>query len=543
MSQKFDVIIIGAGVSGLTLGAMLGKIGLSCCIVEKEHQAGGYIAGFKRHNFHFDTAIHWLNQFGETGIAHRTFSFIDPEYPKPKLLNNIQRYKSANFDILLQNDIEKVKEDFKANFPNEKKGIDKFFRHAEQLSTISSKLTNFIRSHETMTLFEKANYHTHMLPFILPIIKHLKYAGDEGVKKGLSKYFKGDDIKDVFNSEVDLLSCLFPIAWAKNKDYFTTPQGGSIKYVNWLVEKNKIYGNEILLRTKVKSITLDGKKATGITAINKNKEIAISAEYIVSASDLPSLYNKLLPSSAISTVTKQKLKNSVMYTSSFTISIALDCPAQELGFTEELISLSKNNIPRYEHENSNPELSKLSIIAPSVRDISICPTKQGMLTIYMAASMDKYDNWKTKKEKNGETIRTKEYYKLKKDIAQKLLNRIEREIAPNLKKHILFYETASPYTYNRYTDNYRGTMMGQRPGKINMQNKVASHYTEVENLLIGGQWAELGGGIPIATRSAMNTMLIILRKKNKPTFKLLAKYFDGKLNLKKTNTMLEHLQN
>jgi len=536
MTQKFDVVIIGAGVSGLTLGAMLGKVGLKCCIVEKEHQAGGYIAGFKRRDFHFDTAIHWLNQFGETGISHRTFSFIGTDYPKPKLLKSIHRYKSANFDILLQNDIQEVKKNFKIHFPNEKKGIDKFFRHAEQLSTISSKLTNFIRSHETMTLVEKAIYHTRMLPFILPIIKYLKYAGDKGVKKGLSKYFIGDDIKDVFNSEVDLLSCLFPIAWAKNKDYFTTPQGGSASFVNWLIAKNQSYNNQLLLKTKVNSIILDGKKATGIIAINKNKEISINSEYIVSASDLPSLYNSLLAPSVISTATKQKLNNSVMYTSSFTISVALDCPAQKLGFSEELISLSKNNIPRTEHENSDPELSKLSIIAPSVRDASICPTNQGMLTIYMAASMEKYDNWKTEKGENDIIIRTKGYYKLKEEIAQQLFNRIERELTPNLKKHILFYETASPYTYKRYTDNYRGTMMGQRPGKINMQNKVASHITEIDNLLVGGQWAELGGGIPIATRSAMNTMLIILRKKNKPMFKLMAKYFDGKLSLKDLNS-------
>jgi len=540
MSQKFDVIIIGAGVSGLTLGAMLGKAGLSCCIVEKEHQAGGYIAGFTRRNFKFDTSIHWLNQFGETGIISRVFSFIGADYPKPKLLNNIQRYKSDNFDILLQNDIKKVKSDFKSSFPNEEKGINKFFRHAEQLATISYKLTNFMRSHETMTLVEKAIYHTRMLPFILPIVKHLKYAGDEGVKKGLSKYFTGDGIKDIFNSEVDLLSCLFPIAWAKNKDYFTTPKGGSLSYVNWLLEKNQSLGNKILLRTKVNSIILDGKKAMGITGINKNKKIEIFSEYVVAASDLPSLYNKLLPPSAISSITKQKLENSVMYTSSFTISVALDCPAQDIGFAEELISLSKNNIPRHEHENSNPELSKLSIIAPSVRDTSICPSKKGMITIYMAAAIDKYDNWKTKKGEKGEVIRTKEYYNLKEKIAQQLITRIERELSPNLKKHILFYETASPYTYKRYTDNYQGTMMGQRPGKINMQNKVASHFTEIENLLVGGQWAELGGGIPIATRSAMNTMLIILRKKNKPMFKILAKYFDGKLKLETLNANLKY---
>ncbi|MFK5856367.1 MAG: NAD(P)/FAD-dependent oxidoreductase [Bacteroidota bacterium] len=538
MSKEFDVTIIGAGVSGLTLGAMLGKVGLKCCIVEKEHQPGGYIAGYQRKNFQFDTAIHWLNQFGETGIAHRTFSFIDVNYPKPRLLNKIQRYKSANFDILLQNDIQKVKEDFNANFPKERKGINKFFRHAEQLATISSKLTNFMRSHETMNLVEKAIYHTRMLPFILPIIKHLKYAGDEGVPQGLSKYFTGDDIKDVFNSEVDLLSCLFPIAWAKNKDYFSTPAGGSVKHIHWLVEKNQQYGNKILLRTKVNSIILDGNKAIGITATSKKEDISLFSEFVIAASDLPSLYNKLLPAKAISNITKQKLENSVKYTSSFTVSIALDCPAEKLGLSEELISLAKNNINRNEHENSDPELSKLSIMAPSVRDNTICPADKGVINVYMAADMEKYDHWKTSLLDSGERTRTEEYYKLKNEIAQKLIDRIERELIPNLKKHILFFDTASPFTYYRYTNNHRGTMMGQRPGKVNMQNKVASHTTEVENLLVGGQWAELGGGIPIATRSAMNTLLIVLRKKDKQKFKLLAKYFDGKISLEKLNRKL-----
>lgn len=536
MSQDFKVIIIGGGISGLTLGALLGKAGLRCCIVEKEHQAGGYIAGFRRKDFHFDTAIHWLNQFGETGIVHRAFSFIGQDYPKPKVLNKIHRYKSDNFDILLQTDIQKLKQDFISSFPNEEKGLNKFFAHAKQLGNISSRLANFVRSHETMSLTEKAIYHMRMLPFILPIIKHLKYAGDKGVRRGLSKYFKGDDIKDIFNSESDLLSCLFPIAWAGNKDYFKTPEGGSIEFVKWLIDKNKSYGNEILLKTKVDSIILESKKAIGITAIQKNENIKINAKYIVSASDLPSLYKKLLPASAISNNTKQKLEDSVMYKSGFTISIALDCEAEDLGLSEELISLAKNNLARADHENSVPENSKLSIMSASVRDKTICPSGKGIITIYMAADIEKYNYWETELLDNGERIRGDAYKQLKEEIAQKIFDRIEQELIPNFKEHILFYDTSSPFTYQRYTNNYRGTMMGQRPGKVNMQNKVASHFTEIENLLVGGQWAELGGGIPVAARAAMNTSLIILRKENKQKFKLLAKYFDGKLDIEKLNS-------
>lgn len=536
MAQDFNVVIIGGGVSGLTLGAILGAAGLRCCIVEKEHQAGGYIAGYHRDDFHFDTAIHWLNQFGEAGIVHRVFSFIGEDYPRPKLLKRIHRYKSSNFDVLLQTDLHKLKQDFITNFPDEEKGIDKFFRHAEQLGDLSNKLSNFIRSHETMNLIEKAIYHIRMLPTILPIVKHIKYTGDEGVKRGLSKYFKGENIKDLFNSESDLLSCLFPIAWAKNEDYFITPKGGSIRYIQWLMAKNSAYGNEILLSTKANSIILDGKKAIGITAVNKNQDIKIFSEYVVAASDLPALYKELLPPSAISESTKQKLESSVMYKSGFTISIALDCPAEDLGFSEELISLSKNNIAREEHENSDPESSKLSILAPSVRDKTICPAGKGIITVYMPADIEKHDYWKTEKSDNGDRIRVSTYYQLKDEIAQKIFDRIETELIPNLKKHILFYNTASPFTYYRYSGNYRGTIMGQRLGKKNIQNNVASHFTQIENLLVGGQWAELGGGMPVATRSAMNTSLIILRKKDKQKFKLMAKYFDGRLSLEKLNS-------
>ena len=113
---------------------------------------------------------------------------------------------------------------------------------------------------------------------------------------------------------------------------------------------------------------------------------------------------------------------------------------------------------------------------------------------------------------------------------------MDDEINPGFSKHILFYEAATPLTYERYTSNFRGSIMGSRPCKENMQNKVTSHFTEIKKLFIGGQWAELGGGIPTTSRSSMNTFLIIMRKENKKKFKILTKYFDGIINLKELNT-------
>jgi prolycopene isomerase len=533
--MDYDIVIIGAGISGLSLGALLGKAGFNCCIVEKEYHAGGYIAGYSRKDFHFDTAIHWLNQFGKSGIVHKVFNSIDSDYPKPTLLNKIHRYKSDNYDILLQNNIQKVKADFIKQFPEEEKGIELFFKHAEELSRVSLRMNDFVRNHESMGVVEKAIYYTRMLPHIFPIFKHLKYANDEGVRLGLSKYFKGDEIKDVFSSERDLLSCLFPLAWAKITDYYKTPSGGSVQYVNWLVSQNERFGNKILLSSEATEVLLQGNVAKGIKVKNKNNVSEIYSKYVIAASDLPYLYRKLLPDSAVSEKVKSKLENSIQYTSSFTVSVALDCPAEDLGFGEELISLSKNNIQRSDHEGSDPKISKLSIIAPSVRDKSVCPDDKGIITIYMAADIEKFDFWHTEIGDDGKRKRGKAYREFKKQIAEIIIDRIT-ELSPEFREHIMFYEASTPFTYQRYSYNYRGTMMGPRPGKENMQNKVASHYTEVRNLLVGGQWAELGGGVPIAVRSAVNTTLIILRKENKKKYRLLAKYMDGKISVNQLNT-------
>jgi hypothetical protein len=41
--------------------------------------------------------------------------------------------------------------------------------------------------------------------------------------------------------------------------------------------------------------------------------------------------------------------------------------------------------------------------------------------------------------------------------------------------------------------------------------------------------------VPICAKTAINSVLLILKKENKESFKLLAKYMDGKIKLEKLN--------
>ena len=74
-------------------------------------------------------------------------------------------------------------------------------------------------------------------------------------------------------------------------------------------------------------------------------------------------------------------------------------------------------------------------------------------------------------------------------------------------------------------------MMATKPNRPNMMNKVATYRTPVKNLLVGGHWAELGGGVPIAAKAGANAAMLILKEENPAAYKAFALYIDGRNSL------------
>lgn len=527
----YDVIIIGGGISGLTSAALLSKAGLKCCVFEMNKNVGGYLAGFSRRGFKFDTAVHWLNDCNENGFVSKVFKIIDNNFPKAETQKKIRRFVNENSDFLITNSPEKFKNELLKKFPEDKKGINKFFRDAKRISKSFKIYYNSGRSADTMNIFRKIIYGFKMLKFVIPFIPHIKYSGDDGVTKGLNKYSKNQEFQDIFAAENDLLSCLVPVAWAYSNNYQKTPEGGSRAYPVWLKEISEKKGSEFFLNSEVVEILLVNNKVTGVKYKKNNKIYEAYCKYVVAASDAETLFNKLLPDNSVSQKKKEKLKNAELYSSALTVSIALDCPAEDLGFGEENIYFFHTSVKRENLSKGDVHKSGIHISAPSVRDKTLAPSGKGILSLFIPAWIENNNYWECEKDENESFIKGKKYKKLKDKYAQILINRVQEKFAPDLKKHILFYDVSTPVTYLRYTGNKNGTMMGQRPGKHNIKNKVASYKTPVNNLYQSGHWADLGGGVPVAVKSAMNTSLMILKKENKTFFKLYADYIDGKAGI------------
>lgn len=529
--DNYDVIVIGAGIGGLTAAALLSKAGLSVCVLEKEPRVGGYLAGFNRKNFVFDTAIHWLNQYGPGGILDKLFKAIGRDHPKAIEQQRIRRYKGNAFDYLLTNQPDEMRDQLIRDFPAEKKGIERLFYKARQIGRSFKNYNRIFRSEETMTIFQKLKNKIRLLEFVIPFIPYIRFSGEKGLKKGLNRFFKDPRLHQIFSGEQELLGCMIPLSWSYYGDFQSPPKGGSQVIPQWLRYVIGYYHNPVRLLCEVKEIYVANGRSTGLAFEHRGKRYSLSSKYIIAACDIETLYEKMLPPDAIPAGLKKKLKNADLYSSSITVSLALDCTAESLGFNEELIHLVDENQRFEDQSGGDPQRSEISILAPSMRDKSLAPENHGTLTLYMPAFMDYKDEWGTKPGLNGKRERGEEYRQLKKEVAEILIARVEEKLAPGLRDHILFYEVATPVTHWRYTGNKNGTMMGARPGRKNMKNKISHYRTPVKNLILGGHWAELGGGVPIAAKAGANASLLVLKKENARAFQLLAGYMNNQVSL------------
>ena len=535
LNDYYDVIVIGAGIGGLTAAALLSKAGLSVCVLEKEPHVGGYLAGFKRKHFIFDTAIHWLNQFGPDGILDKLFKAIGSDHPKAVEQNRIRRYKGESFDYLLTSKPDDLRDQLIKDFPEEKKGIVRMFLKARQIGRSFKNYNKIFRSEETMTFFQKVKNKFRLLEFAIPFIPYLSFTGEHGLKKGLNRFIKNPGLLKIFSGEQEMLGCLIPIGWSYFHDFQSPPKGGSQVIPLWLEHVVEYYQNPVRLQCQVKEIFVEKGCCKGLSFEQRGKLQTLKSKYIIAACDIETLYEKMLPPDAVPAGLKRKLKIADLYSSSITVSLALDCTAESLGLNEELVHLVDENQPFKEQSGGDPRRSEISIIAPSLRDKSLAPENQGTLTLYMPASMDYKNEWETKVDIFGKRVRGEAYQHLKKEVADALISRVEEKLVPGLRAHILFYEVATPVTHWRYTGNKNGTMMGARPGRENMKNKISHYRTPVKNLILGGHWAELGGGVPIAAKAGANASLLILQKEKPSAFQSLAGYMNNTVTLESLN--------
>ena len=101
----YDVVVVGAGVGGLTVAALLSARGVKTCLLERQSQVGGCIARVEFSGYDFEPGMGLYTSFGPGGIYEKLFSQLPVKPPAVSLLTSpyVKRLADGT-DVTLSND-------------------------------------------------------------------------------------------------------------------------------------------------------------------------------------------------------------------------------------------------------------------------------------------------------------------------------------------------------------------------------------------------------------------------------------------------------
>lgn len=86
--SAFDVVVVGGGIGGLTVAALLSARGLNTCLLERQSQVGGCIARVEFSGYDFEPGMGLYTSFGGGEVYDTLFSQLPVAAPEVSLLKS-----------------------------------------------------------------------------------------------------------------------------------------------------------------------------------------------------------------------------------------------------------------------------------------------------------------------------------------------------------------------------------------------------------------------------------------------------------------------
>lgn len=506
LKEKYQVVIIGAGLGALTAGALLAKRGIEVLIIEQQYLPGGACTSFKREDRIFDSGAALFFGFGTEGF-----------HPERILMNCLEEdlevipreaFFRLNFEgkiINFYKDINKFVNELKRAFPEENEELESFYNFLMDFYESNIKGYEMLTTPSELTFFDK-------IKMLLDNPKRAMNIRDllsKSAKDIMEPYIKSKKLIEFF----DMLCSSYTYCIAEETPAilaittFTDNHTGGSYYIagsaqtySNILEKSIEKNNGTLLyRMNVEKILFKGKKANGILLSDGTE---IKAEKIISGTTVYNLYNDLIPSEKV--LQKQKdWVNSLENTYPATI---LHAAVKKSAFPSDTSA-----VEYYVSDSSEIDMGDITMYIPTIDDHTLGPEDEHILTIF---SPSPNQSWPSPIDPE---YRSEDYHTSKKNQADLIINEIEKRV-PDFRKGIQMLHVASPSTIERYTLKNEGSVGGPRQ-KIGQELMNRLHArTDWKNLYACGDSTTMGMGLPAVTVSGFAVANIILREYKKKTF-------------------------
>lgn len=354
------VVVLGAGIGGLSAAGQLAHAGFDVTVVEKNARPGGKIIQFERNGFTFDggpsfitiTEVYrdWFTKIGKT---------LD-DYIRLRKMEETTTFFFANGKKLtLYPDIAKVRSQITRDFPGDENGFDRFMAISRETFELLYHGPRFARR----------NYHKLFGFDFLLDPKIISYASKlhihESWKGIVDRCFKHPELQAVFSYQATFLGmrpsealgtyCFFP--WSELNDGMYTVEGGIYGIVKGFQKACEEEGVRFVQNAEVTKLNYDGNRLISVDTTAGTFE----ADLFVSNIDGAYFYANLMPPERNKTFPGDSLKRVKHTNSYFTINLGLKQPVEQYNhhtffvaedweaFTD--IILTRNAVDRFDETN------------------------------------------------------------------------------------------------------------------------------------------------------------------------------------------------
>ena len=483
------VIVIGAGIGGLTAATHLAKQGLHVTVVEKNARPGGRCDRISREGHQFDTGptllvmpLLYVSEFAALGTSmHEMLDLqrVDPTYHL--VFDN-------GSQLALTSDMKFLQEQLEQFEPGSFQGLLRYMNEGHRHYHLGIEKLVHPDFRKATDFFKLSN-----LPLVhqvKPLKKH--YAN-------MSHYFDDPRLKAAFTFQ-DVYMGLSPfeapatfsmMPYTELAHGVWYPKGGMYQVVEALVSLAQEAGVEFVFNTTVEQISLNGKSARGVVIDGKLQEV----DAVLANADLPYVYQNLLPQDGQA----EKLSRKRYSCSVISFFWGVDKPYESLPpHTLFLADDYRENFDSIIRDLGLPANPSLYIHAPARLDPSMAPDGQDTLIAIVPVG-----HMSENEEQDWSAIR---------DQARQHVFRRLRILGINdLEEHIKFEMNFTPLSWRKRYNLVKGSTHGlchnlTQLGYFRPDNRHP-HY---HNLYFTGASTRPGTGMPTAMVSGRQAAQRIL---------------------------------
>ncbi len=481
-----DIIVIGAGVAGLSTGCYARMNGYSARIFELHDKPGGLCTSWKRKGYTFDGCVHWL--MGSSPAS--SFHVIWNE------LGALQNRDFAHFDefarivdpsgktLVLHTNADKLAEHMIELAPGDAKAIRGLARTIKRLSKFDPPI---LKARELMGAWDGLGALWRILP-VLDVFMRTKNLDWATYVQRFEDPFLREVLTKIFTPGFPTITVLMVMACqhARSAGY---PIGGSLPFARSIEKRFLDLGGQIHYRCRVVEILIEDDRAVGVRLEDGTEH---RADRVVSAGDGHSVIFDMLGGKYISEEIQRYYDELPLFDPGVQVSMGL-----EMDLSEQ-----PHGVAYY--------LDKPLMMAGQERDrlsFRHFELDPGMApeghTVATSTFEVEWERWEALAD-------DREAYEAEKArIARDVIAVLDTKV-PGLADAVRVVDVCTPLTTQRYTANWKGSVEGwqftHEIMAMMMGGGMQKTLPGLEGFHMVGQWVEPGGGLPPAAKSGRDLL-------------------------------------